>query len=287
MVAYSTSRITKLSQVEVHGSSGGRVQRARQMEARKVDVTFEYSGGRQSRNDRSKRDNQREPSQQSSAETSRSQEEFPRIGAESSRMQQLNIGSSQSNGDTKNKTKAKSTKGMKKPAGFGSLSQGNDWPELGQKAAPKSSGATNKSQVDAPVETVQRHTALLDKLAEYVNGDQARVERFRQITSSYRKSNIDGKSYIDQVFKLLNSNMDQASRIIRGVEELLDDTSKKAEIVRYWRDKRTSVSSNTFSHVYLTMHTNVAIFASLKVFHPLHHQQLHKKQPLVIPLSAF
>ncbi|KAG2171561.1 hypothetical protein INT43_008287, partial [Umbelopsis isabellina] len=233
----------KAHEVEVHGSSGGRVQRARQMEARKVDVTFEYSGGRQSRNDRNKRDNQRETSQKDSADKSRSQEEFPQIGAESSRMQQLNIGSTQPNEDTRNKSKSKSTKGMKKPAGFGSLSQGNDWPELGQKATPPAIGTTNKPQVDAPVETVQKHTALLDKLAEYVNGDQARVERFRQLTSSYRKSNIDGKSYIDQVFKLLNSNMDQASRIIRGVEELLDDTSKKAEIVRYWRDKRTSLES--------------------------------------------
>jgi hypothetical protein len=236
--------------VEVHGSSGGRVQRARQMEARKVDIAFEYSGGRQSRNERSTRDNHRESSQQqqqqqhASAEAVRSQEEFPAIGAESSRMQQLSLNSSRSNDDAKNKTKSKAkAKGIKKPAGFGNLSQNNDWPDLGQKPGSTSTGTSTKAQVDAPADTVQRHTALLDKLADYVNNDQARVERFRQLTSSYRRSTMDCKSYVDQVFNLLNSNMDQASRIIRGVEELLDDNSKRGEIVRYWRDKRTSVSS--------------------------------------------
>jgi hypothetical protein len=230
--------------VEEHGSSSGRVQRAKQLEARKVDIAFEYSGGPSRGGDRNRRDNARETSQrQASQQTtaSRDDQHFPAIGSETSRMQQLNLQSPErtENKDKKQTNQPKS-KGMKKPEGFGSLSQNNDWPGLGQ--APTSQGSSPGNTVNATTETFQKHTALLEKLQDYVNGDQKKIEQFRQLTSLYRSSNIDAKRYVDQIFQLLNSDVDQAARIIRGVEDLLDNNNKKAEIVRYWRDKRTSVS---------------------------------------------
>jgi len=236
----------KAHEVEVHGSSAGKVQRAKQLEARKVDIAFEYSGG-PSRGDRHRRDNNRDTSQRQSAQKasaptpSTNDQNFPAISAETSRMQQLNLQSGQrAENKDKKQSKQQKSKGIKKPEGYGSLSQNNDWPGLGQAASTQSAPA---SPVNAPADTIQKHTAVLEKLQDYVNGDQQKIEQFRQLTSSYRNSSIDGKTYVDKVFDLLNSDMDQAARIIRGVEEVLDNNNKKAEIVRYWRDKRTSLES--------------------------------------------
>jgi hypothetical protein len=228
------------------------------LEARKVDVNFEYSGGPSRGGDRNRRDNTRESSQKESIKSSQPaaesasnvSEEFPAIGSETNRMQQLNLQTSKrpEGKDKKQHGQAKS-KGIKKPEGFGSLSRSDDWPGLGQAPTSSPHQASSTAATNAPAETIEKHSALLEKLNDYVNGDQRKMERFRQITSAYRNSTMDGKNYVNQLFDLLNSDVDQAARIIRGVEELLDNTSKKTEIIRNWRDKRTSVSA-ILGHVY-------------------------------------
>ncbi|KAG2173504.1 hypothetical protein INT44_007095 [Umbelopsis vinacea] len=249
-IVFDSDLDLKAHEVEVHGSSAGRVQRARQLEARKVDVNFEYSGGPSRGGDRNRRDNTRESSQNESTKStqstaaSKASEEFPAIGSETNRMQQLSLQTpKRAEGKDKKQNNQAKSKGIKKPEGFGSLSRSDDWPGLGQAPTSSAQQASSTAAINAPAETIEKHSALLEKLSLYVNGDQRKMERFRQITSAYRNSTMDGKSYIDQLFEMLNLDVDQTARIIRGVEELLDNTSKKTEIIRYWRDKRTSLDN--------------------------------------------
>jgi hypothetical protein len=67
------------------------------------------------------------------------------------------------------------------------------------------------------------------------------VSEFRSLTGSYRKNKISGDDYVNKIIALADNNVDNCSKIFRGVEELLDIEEKKWEVIRIWRNKQTEV----------------------------------------------
>lgn len=149
-----------------------------------------------------------------------------------------------------------SSKGIRRPAGFGSLSE--NWPSLGedprtqasssraesssssQAAAGASSSSASASSSAAP-EVVSRHAAFLERIFDMLKSHE-KVAQFRHLTTSYRNSETDVDTYVDNIVDLCDANTDHVSKIIKGVEDLMDNQEKKWEIVRAWRNKQTSVS---------------------------------------------
>lgn len=155
-----------------------------------------------------------------------------------------------------------SSKGIRRPAGFGSLSE--NWPSLGedprtqasssraesssssQAAAGASSSSASASSSAAP-EVVSRHAAFLERIFDMLKSHE-KVAQFRHLTTSYRNSETDVDTYVDNIVDLCDANTDHVSKIIKGVEDLMDNQEKKWEIVRAWRNKQTSVSDFYLGH---------------------------------------
>ncbi|KAF7725821.1 hypothetical protein EC973_009244 [Apophysomyces ossiformis] len=240
-VVFDTDIDLKAHEVEEHGASVSRLQRAKQTEARRVDVNFEYTSQHQSRrerprpSDRRKKDRQDESESQASDQCATenitlSEQDFPSMAGVANALPAASSSSS---------TAGTSKKALfKKPAGFGALSSNAEqWPTLGE-SSTKETASTSA----APAEVISSHAAFLDRIGDmFKNVDK--VVRFRHLTTAYRNSNIDGETYVNDVFELCNGNVEHASKIFKGVEELMDHEEKKWEIVRLWRNKKTATEA--------------------------------------------
>lgn len=223
----------------MHGASISRLQRAKQNEARRVDVSFDYGGSRsQAQQHRSERvqtsaernRGQRENGQSQHRETTSrpqlAEEDFPTIGSQRTEAS-----------STSSQQQTRST--FKKPAGFGSLS--DNWPTLGESSSSNAPPVASSSSSTPDREVVSRHAAFLERVFDMVKSHE-KVSRFRALTTAYRNSNIDVDTYINEISNLCDGNVEHASKIVKGVEELMDNREKKSEIARAWRNKETMVS---------------------------------------------
>ena len=244
--------------MEEHGGSITRLQRAKQSEARRVDVSFDYGSNSRSQYDnrgRRHRRNDDEPPQQAPPPAPPAQPvprtntlndaDFPGIGGQPAAQQQR---SSSSSSSSTNKRQQKST--FRKPAGYGALS--DNWPTLGQSATSESgsssaqkpresSSSSSSSSTSAAPEVVSRHAAFMERVFDMFKSHD-KLARFRSLTTAYRNSSIDAETYVNERVDLCDGNTDNASKIFKGVEDLIDSEEKKWEILRTWRNKHTAVS---------------------------------------------
>ncbi|KAI9314552.1 hypothetical protein BX666DRAFT_2029424 [Dichotomocladium elegans] len=243
-VVFESDIDLKAHELEAHGGSVSRLPRAKQAEARRIDVNFNYGSSSRTneREQRNRRNNQtrNETDQRSAnaaaAEPGLSSQDFPSIsGSQSNGTRQAAAASTKS---------AKQQSGMRRPAGFGGLSE--NWPTLGENTdssyASTSSAPGSASSASVPSEIVSRHTALMERIFDMLKSHD-KLAKFRALTTSYRNSNIDVDTYVNNIVELCDGNTDNISKIIKGVEDLIDSEEKKWEIVRAWRNKHTSMSN--------------------------------------------
>lgn len=227
-----------------------------------MDVNFDYGssssasgsrgGGDRDRNRRSKARNneeqrrQREPSR---GGPTLSDSDFPNINGTPSSAPRQQV--------SKSGATSSSSKGIRRPVGFGSLSE--NWPSLGEdprtqssssrtesssssQAAAAAGGASSSSASSKEPEVVSRHAAFLERIFDMLKSHE-KVAQFRRFTTSYRNNEMDVDTYVDNIVDLCDANTDHVSKIIKGVEDLMDNQEKKWEIVRAWRNKQTAVSN--------------------------------------------
>ncbi|KAI7874230.1 hypothetical protein K492DRAFT_174733 [Lichtheimia hyalospora FSU 10163] len=253
-VVFETDIDLKAHEVEEHGASIARLSRARQTEARRVDVNFDYGsssnasgsrgGGDRDRNRRNKARNneeRRQPELTRGGGPTLSDSDFPNInGTPSAPQQQVS-----KSGGTRS-----SSKGIRRPVGFGSLSE--NWPSLGEDPRTQPSGSkaessqqqavSSSSSSSAEPEVVSRHAAFLERIFDMLKSHE-KVAQFRRFTTAYRNSETDVDTYVDHIVDLFNANTEHISKVIKGVEDLMDNQEKKWEIVRAWRNKQTAMNN--------------------------------------------
>ncbi|OZJ05237.1 hypothetical protein BZG36_02291 [Bifiguratus adelaidae] len=245
----------KAHEVEVHGASMTGLQRARRNEARKVDIAFQYASAHTQRD--------REPSKRTSRD--RNVQDTSRAGTSSSTPDASSVTSSlsqthldgqppaqrvsnQNNGQRvpqttedfpamSNAPTPKRGIAARAPKGFGALT-----PSAPTTSTSSSSTSAKPSSTADPA-TMQRHSALLERVGNYLGRDEERVERFRQLTTAYRRSILKGETYLDSLTTLLGNNMDITGKIVSGVAELLEDDAQRTELLKLWNDKKAATQS--------------------------------------------
>ncbi|KAG0236913.1 hypothetical protein B0O80DRAFT_501880 [Mortierella sp. GBAus27b] len=120
-----------------------------------------------------------------------------------------------------------------------------DWPAVSASAAPpppsSSPGPSSTSRKPATgSETLNKHAALQEQVGRYLQGTSGSLSQFRTLTTQYRNSQIPGTQYVVSISGLFGSDLDKTGKVIQGVYEVLDSETKKAEMMRAWRDYKTT-----------------------------------------------
>lgn len=225
-----------------------------------MDVNFDYGsssssasgsrgGGGGGDRDHSRRNKARNNEERRQPEPSRggptlSDSDFPNINGTPAAAPRQQV-------STSGGTRSSSSKGIRRPVGFGSLSE--NWPSLGEEPRTQASSsqvessssskaaASASSSSSAAPEIISRHAAFLERVFDMLKSHE-KLAQFRQLTTAYRNSETDVDTYVDSIVDLCNANTEHVSKIIKGVEDLMDNQEKKWEIVRAWRNKQTAVS---------------------------------------------
>jgi hypothetical protein len=253
-IVFDSSIDLKAHQVEVHGESTTGLQRSLQSENRRLEVNFQYdsyhnrrqqqrgnnsnsnntnnnsssnSNNSNSNNNNNKQSNKPAPPSSSAAASTT---DFPTINGSSSKTTNASKprivpGASSKKGKGKQNA-------IQKPSGFGSLS--------GVSSTASDGDASSSNSNGQPESVVNKHTNFLSKLESMLQSKE-KVSEFRSLTGSYRKNKISGDDYVNKIIALADNNVDNCSKIFRGVEELLDIEEKKWEVIRIWRNKQTEV----------------------------------------------
>ncbi|KAF9183649.1 hypothetical protein BGZ51_003878 [Haplosporangium sp. Z 767] len=123
----------------------------------------------------------------------------------------------------------------------------SEWPAV----SAAGSGSTNAvasrpqqasgSKPGAPVasETLNKHTVLQERVKQYLQGTSGTLSQFRTLTTQFRNSQIPANQYVASLFSLFGSDMDKTGKIVQGLYDVLDTETKKAEVMRAWRDYKT------------------------------------------------
>ncbi|KAG0306096.1 hypothetical protein BGZ97_000884 [Linnemannia gamsii] len=88
-------------------------------------------------------------------------------------------------------------------------------------------------------DTLSKHSALQERVQQYLQGTSGSLSQFRTLTTQYRNSQIPGNQYVASLSALFGNDMDRTGKVIQGLYDVLDSESKKAEIMRVWRDFKT------------------------------------------------
>jgi len=125
-----------------------------------------------------------------------------------------------------------------------------DWPAVSAAGSivastpsprPGSSTGTKPATTAGPVstDTLNKHTALQERVQQYLQGTSGTLSQFRTLTTQYRNSQIPGNQYVASLSSLFGLDMDKTNKVVQGLYEVLDSESKKAELMRVWRDFKT------------------------------------------------
>lgn len=89
-----------------------------------------------------------------------------------------------------------------------------------------------------------RHSSLLSRFSEAVNGNSTKVDAYRAAIRSYRASESSPRDIISTIHRLLDEHLDTTGRIITSTAELLDSDEKRRNLLDAWDDfSRSSTSS--------------------------------------------
>lgn len=185
--------------VSEHGNGISRQQRAKQSEARRVDVNLNY--GQQ-------RSNTRQPQRQPVRLTA---EDFPDI-----------------NGSRNSPSAFLSSR-----VGSLQLSEQEQWPTLGEDTNSGRSSPANESDTGI----VSRHAAALDGIADIFKSFDKMV-KFRQLTNAFTNLSSDAETYVNGVYELCGKDADFTAKILNGAKDLVDNRTLKSDMVRTWNQKK-------------------------------------------------
>ncbi|KAF9092688.1 hypothetical protein BGX29_010342 [Mortierella sp. GBA35] len=119
----------------------------------------------------------------------------------------------------------------------------SDWPAVSAAGSAVASTPSPRpaSSTSGPVtsDTLNKHAALQDRVQQYLQGSPGTLSQFRTLTTQYRNSQIPGNQYVASLSSLFGSDMDKTGKVIQGLYDVLDSESKKAELMRVWRDFKT------------------------------------------------
>ncbi|KAL0091506.1 hypothetical protein J3Q64DRAFT_1830903 [Phycomyces blakesleeanus] len=234
-VVFESDIDLKAHEVEEHGASVAHLPRAKQIEARRVDVDFDYgsnsSGSRQDRQPRERAQRNQRPQTEVLAPPSLT--DFPSISGLAQALPSID-GSHRQTGSGKQRMTQRS-------AGFRNLAGESNWPTLGESST--SSAATPTAEVEKPnMGHVSSQAAFLDKVGHMLRS-MDKVVRFKQLTAAYRNSNMDADSFVSEIRELCDDPK-HCKTIFSSLEEFLDSEEKRREVARAWRN-RNGADDNT------------------------------------------
>ncbi|KAF9961621.1 hypothetical protein BGZ72_002712 [Mortierella alpina] len=109
-------------------------------------------------------------------------------------------------------------------------------PSAATRSQPSAAGKTGGSV--AP-ETLNKHAALQERVQQYLQGGTGTLSQFRTLTTQYRNSQIPANQYVASLSSLFGSDLEKTGKVVQGLYDVLDSESKKAEMMRVWRDYKT------------------------------------------------
>ncbi|KAF9275276.1 hypothetical protein BGZ68_010914 [Mortierella alpina] len=124
----------------------------------------------------------------------------------------------------------------------------SDWPAVSAASASSTATASARSQPSAAAsktggsvapETLNKHAALQERVQQYLQGGTGTLSQFRTLTTQYRNSQIPANQYVASLSSLFGSDLEKTGKVIQGLYDVLDSESKKAEMMRVWRDYKT------------------------------------------------
>lgn len=123
-------------------------------------------------------------------------------------------------------------------SGAGSAVVNTPSPRPGSKAIKTAAPA---AAAGGPVsaDTLNKHSALQERVQQYLQGTSGSLSQFRTLTTQYRNSQIPGNQYVASLSALFGNDIDKTGKVIQGLFDVLDSESKRAEIMRVWRDFKT------------------------------------------------
>ncbi|GAA6009366.1 hypothetical protein JCM10207_003750 [Rhodosporidiobolus poonsookiae] len=121
--------------------------------------------------------------------------------------------------------------------------------QLTSDPSPPASGATtprsaSASGSEADAATVERHAALMRRVQEAVRGNEGRVAGFKIAVRSYRAGEMSAGDLVDQLFHILDRDVDASAVILTSLSDLFEDASKRQAVLSAWRDLR--IEQNQF-----------------------------------------
>ncbi|KAF9357685.1 hypothetical protein BGX34_009271 [Mortierella sp. NVP85] len=135
-----------------------------------------------------------------------------------------------------------------RPASPAVVSQSNaDWPAVSAASSSSAGPSPSSSYVNlstaakknAPTDTQSKHTALQERVQQYLQGTSGTLSQFRTLTTQYRNSQIPANQYVVSIASLFGSDLDKTGKVIQGLYDVLDSEGKKADMMRAWRDFKT------------------------------------------------
>lgn len=211
-VVFDSDIDLKAHEVNEHGNSLSRHQRAKQAEARRVDVNLNYSSSnsQQQQQRNSSNNNNRQRNFNLSAE------DFPDING--------SIVSS-----------------LPSQMASASLSEQEQWPTLGEdttvsgRASPGGGGGGSGSETESGI--VSRHAAALDRVADIFKNVE-KVIKFRQATTKFTSLSIDADTYVNTIFDLCGKDAELTAKVLTGAKDLIDNRTLRTNVIHIWNKKK-------------------------------------------------
>ncbi|KAH9446940.1 hypothetical protein MJO28_016051 [Puccinia striiformis f. sp. tritici] len=93
-------------------------------------------------------------------------------------------------------------------------------------------GCSSSSQID-----IQRHTVLLQRVSEAVNGAESKITTFKAAVRTYRNNEMGGADFLDTICNIFQHKSEVIGPILSNLLDLLDiEDARKGELLEKWLD---------------------------------------------------
>ncbi|CAG8465516.1 1191_t:CDS:10 [Ambispora leptoticha] len=72
--------------------------------------------------------------------------------------------------------------------------------------------------------------------------DDSKLSRFKSLTSAYKKTLIDAKDFINDIWPLFNKSSEIVGKVVSGLADLLDSESSKKDLLSAWEDRKATLT---------------------------------------------
>ncbi|CAG8556007.1 52_t:CDS:10, partial [Ambispora gerdemannii] len=89
-------------------------------------------------------------------------------------------------------------------------------------------------------EIIAQHAIYIQRITEFLNKDDSKLSRFKSLTSAFKKTLIDAKDFIDDIWPLFNKNSEIVGKVVSGLADLLDSETVKKNLLSAWEDRKAT-----------------------------------------------